>query len=163
MGKRGAQIIIPYRCDPDDQSLKNLKLMGDLGQILFQPFDLKDPVSIRKAVKYSNVVINLIGRIYETKNFSYHQVHVMGAAEIAKACREHNVERLIHFSTLNVNKDPNQYVFKKINFNPSKLQGEIAVMEEFPDATIFRPSCVYGKEDDFLRYVFFRSFLFIVK
>lgn len=153
-------MIIPYRCDPDDITLKHLKLCGDLGQVLFQPFDLRDPISIQKAVKYSNIVINLIGCNYETRNFDYHAVHVTGAAEIAKACREHNVERLIHFSALNLTENPKKYYVKKLNFYPSKLKGEEAVFKEFPMATVFRPSVIYGASDKFLWYASMLAILF---
>jgi hypothetical protein len=62
--------------------VRDLKVNGDLGQILFfvsciycsmflhfsslQPFSLTDEESIRKAVKYSNVVVNLIGTAQNT-------------------------------------------------------------------------------------------------
>lgn len=61
-----------------------LKVVGDLGQVLFTEFDLKDEASVEKAVKYSNVVFNLIGRDYETKNFKFNDVHVKGARTIAR-------------------------------------------------------------------------------
>lgn len=35
--------------------------------MIFQPFNLKDEESIATAMKYSNVVVNLIGREWETK------------------------------------------------------------------------------------------------
>lgn len=62
-----------------------MKLVGDLGQVLFIPdFNLKNQEQIENAVKYSNVVINLIGKDYETSNYSYEDVHVTGARNIAK-------------------------------------------------------------------------------
>lgn len=82
LGKSGTQMILPYR--GEDSDAIRLKVCGDLGQVLFHFFNLKDEGSIREAVKYSNVVINLIGREYETKNYSFKDVNVDGARLIAK-------------------------------------------------------------------------------
>lgn len=97
-----------------------LKPAGDLGQIIFHPFDIRDEDSIRRCVKYSNIVVNLIGREYETKNFTFEDVHVKGARTLARICKESGVERFIHLSCLNANPNPKVY-FKKILFNPFNL------------------------------------------
>lgn len=68
-----SQMIIPYRGDHYD--VRPLKLTGDLGQVLFIPYHLADEEAIRKAVKHSNIVINLIGRDWETMNFSFEKVN----------------------------------------------------------------------------------------
>ena len=101
------QLIIPYRGDFYDA--QSLKLAGDLGQVLFHPYDLRYEDSILKCVKYSNIVINLVGRDWETKNFTYDRVHVDGAARIARICKQNGVERFIHLSCLNATPDPEVY------------------------------------------------------
>lgn len=75
-------MILPYRGDFYDA--QRLKVAGDLGQVLFTPFDIRDEESIAKSVQYSNVVINLLGRDYETKNFKFKDVHVDGPRRIAR-------------------------------------------------------------------------------
>lgn len=97
-------MILPYRGDVYD--VFPLKLVGDLGQVLFHPFNLTDEESIRQAVKYSNVVINLIGRDWETKNYTFDDVHVKGARRLARISREMGVERFIHISALNATPKP---------------------------------------------------------
>lgn len=121
---------------------------------MFQPFHLKDDKSIEKAVRYSNVVINLIGRDWETKNFTFNDVHVEGARRIAKISKAAGVKRFIHVSALNACENPKPHIYKQgSQFLRSKYLSELAVREEFPNAVIFRPSDIYGQEDRFLRFV----------
>lgn len=58
------QIVTAYR--GDDYDVRHLKLAGDLGQVVFCHYNLRDEESIRRAVKHSNVVINLVGRDFRT-------------------------------------------------------------------------------------------------
>ncbi|XP_058840078.1 NADH dehydrogenase [ubiquinone] 1 alpha subcomplex subunit 9, mitochondrial-like [Topomyia yanbarensis] len=151
LGKIGSQVIIPYRGDHYDAL--RLKLVGDLGQVLFHPYHLCDEESIYKAVKYSNVVINLVGRDWETKNFTFQDVHVDGARRIARIAKQAGVEKFIHLSSMNATASPAPILKKDgSKFLKSKYYGELAVREEFPEAIIFRPSDIYGQEDRFLRY-----------
>ncbi|XP_037285782.2 NADH:ubiquinone oxidoreductase subunit 39 isoform X2 [Rhipicephalus microplus] len=151
LGKIGTQLVLPARTNLYD--MQRLKLCGDLGQVLFMPFHLKDELSIAKAMKYSNVVINLIGKDTETSNFTFNEVHVKGAERIARIARESGVEKLIHFSALNVTENPKPII--KIGgskFLASKWLGEQLVKEAFPGAIIFRPADMYSHGDHFLSY-----------
>jgi len=157
LAKEGSQVIVPYRGDV--YHLRELRLLGDLGQVIFTPFHGRDEASIRRALEHSNVVINLIGRQSETRNFSYDDVHVKIARSIARISRECGVQRLIHFSALNASPNPPAIIFRKPSrFLQSKYAGELAVREEFPDATIFRPSAIFGNQfsDGFIAYHFSR-------
>lgn len=98
------QMIIPYH--RDHYTFMRLKVCGDLGQVLFTPYYLKDEESIRKAMQHSNVVINLIGRQWETRNFSFEDVNIEGPARLARIAREMGVKRFIHISDINARENP---------------------------------------------------------
>ncbi|XP_034184973.1 NADH:ubiquinone oxidoreductase subunit 39 [Osmia lignaria lignaria] len=151
LGKIGTQLILPYR--GDHYHVRPLKVCGDLGQVLFHPFHLKDEESILKSMKYSNVVINLISSYYPTSNFSYHDVNVKGARRIARLAKECGVERFIHVSCLNASEKPKPLMIKNgSEILKTKWEGECAVKEEFPEATIIRPATIYGQEDNFITH-----------
>ncbi|ELV09161.1 NADH dehydrogenase [ubiquinone] 1 alpha subcomplex subunit 9, mitochondrial [Tupaia chinensis] len=69
LGRMGSQVIVPHRCEAYD--VMHLRPMGDLGQILFLEWSGRDKDSIRQAVEHSNVVINLVGRDWETSPNRY--------------------------------------------------------------------------------------------
>jgi NADH dehydrogenase (ubiquinone) 1 alpha subcomplex subunit 9 len=144
------QLILPYRGDHYD--MLRLRLVGDLGQVLFMPYELRDEASIKKAMRHSNVVINLIGRDWETKNFTFEDVYVTGPARIARLAKECGVEKLIHVSSLNAEEYPEPLILPGgSKILKTKFKGEQIVRDIFPDAVVFRPSDMYGSEDRFLR------------
>jgi len=142
LGWIGSQVVVPYR--GDGMNTRNLKQMGDYGQIVPLPCDLHDADSVRRAVSRSNVVINLIGSQFQSKNYSYHDVHVKAAYRIAKISKEAGVNKFIQISTVNADtKSESKWI-------ATKAEGEEAVRSVFPSATILRCATVYGEEDNFL-------------
>jgi len=153
LGKNGSQTIYPYR--GEHYKMLRLKVTGDLGQVLFCPMELKDEDSIRRAVSHSNIVINLIGRGVETSNFSYEDVNITGPQTIARICKEAGVKRLVHMSHINAREEPEKaFLPGGSRFLKTKFMGELAVKSEFPEATIFRASDVYGQGDSYLNHWF---------
>ena len=149
LGKTGHTCIIPFR--GDDQEVRHLQLMGDYGRIQRHPFSPNDDDSMREAIAKSDIVINLIGKYYETthilpwwKNHTYHDVNVRIPRRIAELCKEEGVQRLVHVSALAAS-ETSESIWSR-----TKFDGETAVRSAFPDATVIRPSIMFGVEDRFL-------------
>ncbi|KAI0632442.1 NADH dehydrogenase [Trametes polyzona] len=146
LAKMGTQVIVPYR---DEDEKRHLKVTGDLGQVVNMEWDLRRPDQIEECLRHSDIVYNLVGREYETKNFSYEDVHVRGAEAIATLAAQAGVDRLVHVSHLNAAHDSPSAFYR------SKAAGEEAVKEAFPNATIVRPSIMFGYEDRLLNNIAF--------
>ncbi|MBN3274106.1 NDUA9 dehydrogenase, partial [Polyodon spathula] len=144
LGRIGSQVVIPHRCDQYD--VMYLRPMGDLGQIIFLDWDARDKDSISRALAHSNVVINLVGREWETSNYRFEDVYVNIPKEIARAAKEAGIEKFIHMSHLNAD------IRSSSKYLRTKAVGEEAVREEFPDAIIMKPSEIYGREDRFFNH-----------
>ena len=65
LGAVGCRVIVPFR--GDEVHARHLKPMGDLGAINFCPTSIRSLPDIERAVEDSNVVINLLGKHYETR------------------------------------------------------------------------------------------------
>ncbi|KAG2227918.1 hypothetical protein INT45_011941 [Circinella minor] len=144
LARQGTQVVVAYR-DPDEA--RHLKVAGDLGQIIPLEFDLKNREQIMECVRHSDIVYNLVGRDYETKNFTFNDVHVEGSRLIAEAAAEAGVARFVQVSALNAAEDSTSAFLR------TKYLGEQAVREVIPDATIARPGTMYGHEDRFLNRI----------
>ncbi|KAI9463793.1 39kDa subunit of Ndufa9, NADH ubiquinone oxidoreductase, partial [Russula earlei] len=141
IAKAGTQVVIPYR---DEDEKRHLKVTGDLGQIVPMEWDARNEEQIAECVRHSDIVYNLVGRDYETKNFTFDDVHVKGAGLIAKVSASVGVPRLVHVSHLNASSTSTSQFYR------SKADGETAVRQAFPAATVIRPGPMYGHEDRFL-------------
>ncbi|XP_077994727.1 NADH dehydrogenase [ubiquinone] 1 alpha subcomplex subunit 9, mitochondrial-like [Glandiceps talaboti] len=144
LGREGSQIVVPYRCDPDDT--RHLKVMGDLGQIVMLEVDVKSADSVRDMMQHSNVVINLMGKDFETRNFHFNDTNIEVAGRIARIARELKIPRLIHMSALGADMN------SRSKFLRTKAAGEDVVKKEFPGVTILRPAQIYGREDRYFNH-----------
>ena len=121
-----------------------MKVSGDLGRVIFMEYDLRNTASIEESVRHSDVVYNLVGRNYTTKNFDFEDVHVEGAERIADAVAKYDVDRFIHVSSYNANPNSPSEFFR------TKARGEQVVRDIFPETTIVRPAPMFGFEDRLL-------------
>ncbi len=140
LARAGWRIRVPAR-QPD--SALFLKPLGDVGQIVPMAANIRNEASVRRAVEGATVVVNLVGILFEAGAQSFDAVHREGALRIAHIAAGRGAERLLHISALGAaSQSPSAYA-------RSKAAGEAAVRAAFPAVTIFRPSIVFGPEDDF--------------
>jgi len=141
MARTGNTVVIPFR---EEMAKRHLKVTGDLGRIAFIEYDLRNVASIEEAVRHSDIVINLVGRDYPTKNFDLYDVHCEGTRRIANAVAKYDVDRFIHLSSHSVHPESPSEFFR------TKWQSEQIAREIFPETTIVRPAPVFGFEDRLL-------------
>ena len=120
----------------------HLQPLGRVGQIHAVQANLRYPASVQAAVHGADVVINLVGILFERGKQRFEAVQAEGAHAVAQAAAAAGA-RLVHVSALGA--DPESSAL----YARSKAQGEAAVLATVPGATIMRPSIVFGPEDDF--------------
>ncbi len=117
--------------------------MGRVGQIQLLKANVRDEVAVDAALKGAHAAINLIGILSQSGSQNFHALHAEAAERIAQRAAAHGITRLLHVSALGASLDsPSLYA-------RTKAEGEEGVRRAFPGATIFRPSIVFGPEDDF--------------
>ena len=121
---------------------ERIKTAGDVGQITLVRTNLRNAASVKAAVAGSQAVVNASGIAFQRGRQSYQTVHVEGSRAIAEAAKAAGVQRLVHMSGIGADhrNSTNKYI-------RSKVDAEDAIVAGFPDATILRPSVVFGPED----------------
>ena len=141
LARAGCTVVVPFR---EEMAKRHLKVTGDLGRVIFTEYDLRNTESIEESVRHSDMVFNLVGRDYPTKNFDLEDVHVEGTHRIASAVAKYDVDRFIHVSSHSVHPDSPSEFYK------TKYYGEQIARDIFPETTIVRPAPMFGFEDRLL-------------
>ena len=134
---RGARLRIASRHPERSHSLRPL---ANLGQMQFAHADITKPDSLRAVFNGAHGVINLVGAF----DGNLDAVQGRGAGRMAKIAAESGVASLVHISAIGADED------SELDYQASKGMGEHAIHQEFPDATILRPSIIFGEDDDFI-------------
>ncbi|MDC0418246.1 complex I NDUFA9 subunit family protein [Pelagibacteraceae bacterium] len=140
MTEKNFQCIIPTR----NAYLKGyLKTQAPPGAIEFIDFNPNDFSKIKEAIKNSDIVINLIGILFENRKQKFANIHSELPGLIAKFCSESEVKKFIHVSAIGANAD------SKSLYQQSKFSGEQKALANFKSTVVIRPSVVCGNEDNF--------------
>ena len=140
MTEKNYQCIIPTR----NAYLKGyLKTQAPPGAIEFIDFNPKDFSKIEEAIKNSDIVINLVGILFENSKQKFTNIHSDLPGTIAKYCSEADVKKFIHVSAIGANAN------SKSLYQKSKIAGEQKALNNFKNTIIIRPSVVCGTEDNF--------------
>jgi uncharacterized protein YbjT (DUF2867 family) len=120
----------------------HLQPLGRVGQIHAVQANVRYPDSVSAAARQAEAVVNLVGILYERGARTFEAVHVEGADAVAQAAAAAGA-RMVHVSAIGADANsPAQYA-------RTKAAGESAVRAAVPGAAIFRPSILFGPEDDF--------------
>ncbi|KJV69342.1 complex I NDUFA9 subunit family protein [Candidatus Neoehrlichia procyonis] len=120
----------------------SLKLYGNLGNVEIIEYSTLNIEIVERHVNKCDVVINLIGILYESKKIKFNYVHVVIAEIIAKIANKY-CAKLIHFSAMGIENA------KDSVYAQSKLKGEKIVTAVCSNTIIIRPNLVFGFGDHF--------------
>jgi len=122
---------------------QDLRVMGVVGQVQLVQANLRVPSSVERALDGASGVVNLVGVLNESGRQTFSRLHALGAKTIAETAAAMGVSRIIHISAIGASAD------SASRYARTKAEGEAAVLAALPEATILRPSIVFGTEDGF--------------
>lgn len=138
LARRGYRVLVATR-RPD--LANHLQPLGMVGQIHAVQANLRHPASVRHAVAKADHVINLVGILQESGRQGFSALHAHGPRLIAEAAAPDAT--VVHVSALGADTaSPSVY-------GRTKAEGEAGLFAARPDATVFRPSVLFGPGDGF--------------
>ena len=136
LAARGASVVVPTR---RRERAKHLILLPTVDVV---EADARDARTLAALARGCDAVVNLAGILHGP---GFNLAHVELAQAVVNACRLAGIKRLLHMSALGA--DP----FAPSEYLRSKGLGEQAVLAaDDLEATVFRPSVIFGPEDRFL-------------
>lgn len=120
-----------------------LRPMGAVGQIQLKQANIRHRPSLAEALEGADAAVNLVGILRQSGKQRFNAVQGVGPGMLAELAAEAGARAFVHLSAIGADPEA-QSLYAR-----SKGEGERAVREAFPKATILRPSIVFGPEDDF--------------
>ena len=120
----------------------HLQPLGNVGQIHPVQANLRHQWSIERAVDGADHVINLVGILAESGRQSFDNVQARGAGWVSQAAAAAGAS-MLQVSAIGADAD------SEVGYARTKGEGERLALDSMPNATIVRPSIVFGPEDDF--------------
>jgi uncharacterized protein YbjT (DUF2867 family) len=117
--------------------------MGQVGQVQVVKANIANAEQVASVIRGADAVINLVGIMQQGGRQRFQRIHRDAAEALAKAAMNAGVQTFVHVSALGASQSSASLYAR------TKAEGELRVREAFPAATIFRPSLLFGPEDNF--------------
>ncbi|MXN66704.1 SDR family NAD(P)-dependent oxidoreductase [Stappia sp. GBMRC 2046] len=140
LARRGYRVRVAVR-RPD--LAEHVQPLGVPGQIMPVQANLRYRWSVDRAVEGADAVVNCVGILNQSGAQTFDAVQTFGPRAVAEAARAAGIKRVVHISAIGA--DPEA----ESGYARSKAAGEKGMFETVPEAVVFRPSIVFGPEDDF--------------
>ncbi len=140
MAKAGWRVRVAVRRPNEALFVKTYGVVGQVEPVLC---NIRDDASVAQVMAGADAVVNCVGILANEGKNTFDAVQAEGAARIARAAAAEGVRQMVHISAIGA--DPNS----QSDYSRTKAEGEAAVLEHMPGATILRPSIIFGPEDSF--------------
>ncbi len=102
--------------------------------------------SLKKAVQGCDLIIHLVGIIRESGKQTFEKIHRQGTQNLVQAAKTAGIQKFIHISALGARANA------RSRYHKTKWEAEEIVRSSGIPFVIFRPSIVFGKEDEFINF-----------
>ncbi|WP_084397433.1 complex I NDUFA9 subunit family protein [Henriciella aquimarina] len=121
----------------------DVRLAGPPGWVDLAQANIRNRMSVERALEGADAVVNLVGILFEKGQQSFEAAQRDGAINVAEAAAKAGIKRFVQISAIGADED------SKSDYARTKAEAEEGVRKAFPEAVILRPSIVFGPEDDF--------------
>jgi uncharacterized protein YbjT (DUF2867 family) len=120
--------------------------LSQVERVTIHPGDATQPDSLQDCLHECDAAINLIGIIRELprRGITFEQLHHQATVNLVKAAKTQGVRQFLQMSANGTR--PNAVT----KYHQTKWAGEEAVRKSGLDWTIFRPSLIFGRHDQFV-------------
>ncbi|MDP3908500.1 complex I NDUFA9 subunit family protein [Novosphingobium sp.] len=134
---RGARLRVASR---HPERAFRIKPLGNLGSVRLMRCDITRPESLAGVVAGADAVVNLVGAFAGDLD----AVQGSGVGALAAAAKTAGAGAFVHVSAIGADAEG------ATAYGRSKAAGEAAVLAAFPQATVLRPSVLFGSDDKFV-------------
>ena len=121
----------------------DVRLAGPPGWVDIAQANVRNRLSVERALEGADAVVNLVGILYEKGQQSFETAQLGGAQTVAECAAAAGIKRFVQISAIGADEN------SESDYARTKALAEQAVRDAIPEAVILRPSIVFGPEDDF--------------
>ncbi|MEO1537539.1 MAG: complex I NDUFA9 subunit family protein [Pseudomonadota bacterium] len=140
MARQGWRVRVAVRRPNEAHFVRPYGRVGQVEPILC---NIRNEDSVRAALLGADAAVSCVGTFDAGGKNNFDAVQHEGAARIARLAASEGVSRLVHISAIGAD------IEGASRYAQSKGKGEAAILEAFSSAIIFRPSVIFGPEDQF--------------